>query len=335
MKADSGMPGTRIQPVTGAWYGSDQQQRSDWILHLDDDQRNELECAADHIRKAGLVLEEVTRQDFELPLLAPVLETVAAELESGRGFMLIRGLPASGYTDEELGIMFWGIGCYVGTGVSQSLAGDRLGHVTDLGATDRYYTAGGPIVFHMDPADVVGLLCLRAARRGGASRIVNARTIHNIILAEHPELLDILYRGFHNSRRGHGENTASNRVPVYAQGEQGMESYLLPITIHQAEEEGYPLTEMEQEALTKLNDVASRPGVYLDMNFQPGDIQFLNNRFIFHARMDYEDYADPALKRHLLRLWLMMPHWPPRVKAMDFHNLTDRHGGGVRPVTSS
>lgn len=43
------------------------------------------------------------------------------------------------------------------------------------------------------------------------------------------------------------------------------------------------------------------------MGFQQGDIQFINNHQILHAREDYEDYDDPKLKRHLLRMWISFP----------------------------
>ena len=321
-----------IQPAIEIWYGSEQQQGNDWILHLDPQQQEEFLRAAEQVHTRGIELENADRADLQLPALAPLLRHVAQELQRGRGFCLIRGLPADALSEQTIGILFWIIGCNLGIGVSQSVNGDRLGHVIDRGATDRYYTAGGPIVFHMDPVDVVGLLCLQPALQGGASRTVNARTVHNIMLAERPELLQILYHGFHNSRRGHGETTSSGRIPVFARGADGLECYLLPITIQQAETEGHPLTDGEREALSVVNEIANRPGVCLDMDFQPGDIQFLNNRFILHARTDYVD--DPERKRHLLRLWLMMPDWPARVKVMDFHNRTDRYGGGVKPVTN-
>ena len=322
-----------IQPVTGTWYGSALQQSNDLILQLNPGQQEELIHAAEQIQNSGVDLANADQTDFQLPTLAPLLTHVAQELQRGRGFCLIRGLPAGALSEHTTAILFWGIGCNLGIGVSQSVNGDRLGHVIDRGATDRYYTAGGPIVFHMDPIDVVGLLCLQPALQGGASRIVNARTLHNILLAERPELLQTLYHGFHNSRRGHGETTSSGRIPVFAEGADGLECYLLPITIHQAEAEGHSLSDAEREALAAVNEIAERPGVCLEIDFQPGDIQFLNNRFILHARTDYID--DPEQKRHLLRLWLMMPDWPARVKAMDFHNRTDRYGGGVKPVTSS
>jgi hypothetical protein len=316
-----------------AWRGYIESSRTDWILDLDEDQIDELERAARSVRSRGIELGSASRVDFSLPRLAPLLDTVRRELETGRGFVLIRGLPVGRHSVGELGTIFYGIGTYLGVVVAQSASGDRLGHVIDLGAKDRYYTAGGPIEFHVDPVDVVGLLCLRGALEGGQSRIVSSLTVHNIMLEERPDLLEILYRGFHCSRRGHGDVTTQWRVPVYATSRGGLESYLLPITIRQAEEEGYPLDEPERAALECLQEVASRPGIHLDMDFRPGDIQLLNNRVIFHARTDYRDHRNPALRRHLLRLWMMMPGWSERPESMHLHSETHRAGGGVRPST--
>lgn len=325
-----------MQPATGpaTWLGSEQAERRDWIVSLDDAELAELADAADRVRRRDLSLDDATPADFHLQRLAPLLADIAQELQRGRGFVLLRGLPTADIAAGVLGTIFYGIGTCLGTCVSQSAAGDRLGHVVDRGSRDRYYTAGGPIEFHVDPVDVVGLLCLQPALTGGQSRIVSSAAVHNIILEERPDLLDILYRGFHCSRKGHGQPATNWRVPVFAVGAGGLESYLLPLTILQAEEDGYALGEMEREALAFVQAVAGRPGVCLDMDFRPGDIQFLNNRVIFHARTDYEDSPDPAERRHLLRLWLMMPDWPALPERMQLHTRTDRAGGGVMTAPS-
>lgn len=315
------------------WRGDDQQPR-DWIVLLQEKDCAELIRSAEALR--GRALDSIQRADFPVTRMTSKLAYISATLESGSGFVMLRGLPAASLPDDLLQIIYWGIGAHLGIGVSQSAAGDRLGHVFDRGAEDdgRYYTRGGPLEFHMDPVDVVGLLCLRTARSGGASRIVSAGALHNIIQAERPDLLEVLYRGFHNSRRGHGETTPSARIPVFAEGRHGVECYLLPTTIRQATEEGHPLTAEEEEAIAWVETVANRPGVFLDMDFQVGDIQFLSNRTILHSRTDYVDFPEPERKRHLLRLWLMMPHWPARPAVMNFHDRVDQAGGGVRPSTA-
>jgi hypothetical protein len=316
------------------WRGADQPPRQ-WIVALDSEDCAELIRNAERLR--GRSLDTIQQADFLLPRVGGRLVAVATTLEKGSGFILLRGLPAERLSQDLLQIIFWGVGTHLGVGVSQSAAGDRLGHVFDRGAVDkeRYYTRGGALEFHMDPVDVVGLLCVRTAASGGASRIVSAGQVHNLIRAERPELLQLLYRGFHNSRRGHGETVPSERVPVFAQGSHALECYFLPVTIRQATEQGHPLSALEEEALAFVDEVANRPGVFLDMDFRAGDMQFLNNRTILHARTDYVDYPEPERKRHLLRLWLMVPKWPSRPEVMNFHGRVDRAGGGVRPTPVS
>jgi hypothetical protein len=65
------------------------------------------------------------------------------------------------------------------------------------------------------------------------------------------------------------------------------------------------------EALDMLQELANDPELRLDMNFMPGDIQFLHNHTILHARSAYEDWPEIERKRHLLRLWLCPPDGRP------------------------
>jgi alpha-ketoglutarate-dependent taurine dioxygenase len=60
----------------------------------------------------------------------------------------------------------------------------------------------------------------------------------------------------------------------------------------------------ERELLDLYEEIANDPAWYLDMELEPGDIQLVSNHTVLHARTAYEDHADPAEKRHLLRLWL-------------------------------
>ena len=46
---------------------------------------------------------------------------------------------------------------------------------------------------HSDNCDVVSLMCVRAARSGGISRIVSAAAVHNRLLETRPDLLEALY----------------------------------------------------------------------------------------------------------------------------------------------
>ena len=64
------------------------------------------------------------------------------------------------------------------------------------------------------------------------------------------------------------------------------------------------LTDPQREALEMIESIANDPEFYLEMDFEPGDIQLLANAKILHSRESYEDNEEPDRRRHLLRLWL-------------------------------
>jgi hypothetical protein len=57
--------------------------------------------------------------------------------------------------------------------------------------------------------------------------------------------------------------------------------------------------------LTILEETCQR--LALHMVLEVGDIQFLSNEHVLHARTSYVDHAPPEPRRHLLRLWLSTP----------------------------
>ena len=97
------------------------------------------------------------------------------EILNGRGFVLIRGLPVEGRPIADSAAAYWGIGTYFGNARSQNAKGHLLGHVRDLGlATSdpnvRTYQTTERQHFHTDSCDIVGLLCLKTAKRAGCRR---------------------------------------------------------------------------------------------------------------------------------------------------------------------
>jgi hypothetical protein len=119
------------------------------------------------------------------------------EIENGRGFVLLRGISRARYDDAECELLYWGLGVHLGAPVSQNARGHVLGHVRDEGRiiadpNARAYQTNQRMDFHTDmlPVDVLGLFCLRTAKSGGASKLVSALTIHNVLRAERP-----IYRG--------------------------------------------------------------------------------------------------------------------------------------------
>ncbi len=64
------------------------------------------------------------------------------------------------------------------------------------------------------------------------------------------------------------------------------------------------LSAAQREALKMVETLACDDSIRLDMDFRPGDIQFLNNYAIIHTRTAFRDDPAPDKRRLLLRLWM-------------------------------
>ena len=324
-------------PITdrSAWMGRDLAGAQDWIYTLTPAAVAEIDATLARLRANPVALTEIRREHFPLPGVARDLANILHELENGRGFVVIRGLPFGKYDDDEIARIFWGVGTHFGHPISQNAQGDLLGHVRAIEGLKymdknvRGYQTSAELFFHNDNCDIVGLLCFRKAKSGGVSRLASAMTLYNEVLREHPEYLDVLCTGFHYDLRGEELPGVSpltpHRVPVYSYYEGRLSCrYVYTAIVTAARKAGLAFTVEETAAMEFLNQTAHREDVQLEMMLEPGDMQFCNNHMVLHSRTAYEEWPEPDRKRHLLRLWLDNPQG--RKLAPDF---ADRYGQGV------
>lgn len=303
-------------PLSGpaAWYGPDTSRRRDWVHVLSADDIGELDAAIKHHLESGLGMDRITPATFSLPRLAAKLKRILDEMLHGRGFAVVRGFPVERYTTEQAAIGFLGLGSHFGSFRSQNAKGHLLGHVKDLGldikaAGTRFYQTNRQLDYHTDSCDIVGLLCLKTAKSGGASRIVSSVTLYNEILRRRPDLAHALFSAFPTDRRNEVPTGMLPwfDVPVFNWHADELTTIYVGQYIRSAQA-NFPdarrLSEAETEALTLLDELADSPQLRLEMSFEPGDMQFLHNHQILHSRTDFEDWKEPGKRRHLLRLWL-------------------------------
>ncbi len=318
-----------MQPISdaSAWRGADLVQDRSWLVQLTPSDLAEIDDALRSVRTRGLDLGAVGRADFVLPGLGPKLEQHLDTIRTGRGFVVLRGLPVQDYSDDDVGLIFWGIGTYLGSAVTQNPAGHLLGHVFDHGRRYgdmdvRGYETAAHLPFHTDGCDLVGLLCLRPAKSGGLSSVVSATAIHNEILSRRPDLLEPLYAGFHYIRREAANTEApvtEHRIPVFGQADGLVSCRLIRNQINAAAvKTGRALTPEEAEALDLFDALAHDADIHLDMDLQVGDMQLCNNLTMLHSRTEYSDWPEAHRKRHMIRLWLVFdqrrplaPRFPP------------------------
>lgn len=269
---------------------------------------------------AGRELSTLTNAD--LPSSGPLFDAAKRwrrELERGRGFVLLRGLSVGDEPAEELALTFAVMGLHLGSPVSQNLRGELMTHVRDTGAdpnlpSTRLYTTRAEQDFHTDGADIIGLLCRRTSRTGGASRIVSSGSIIAEIQRARPDLYAQLFEEFPWRYQEEGMPPFVLSRPICSAPTMGargarLNTFFIPWYIRRSQdlEEAPKLTPLQHEAIEMIERLANDPRFYIDMTFEPGDVQWLKNAAILHKRTAYEDFDEPDKKRHLLRLWLSAP----------------------------
>lgn len=302
-------------PVTNAaaWKGSDlRHNQAAWHYQLTQSDISEIQQAVTTIQESQVDLTAVDRDNFRLPVLSKTIREWCQDIMEGNGIKYVTGLPVDSMTEEQIRIAFWGIGHHLGLPGAQNPDNELLGHVKDYGesADDpfvRLYRTSSNIRFHCDASDIVGLFCLHPAKEGGQSRIVSTVRLFNELIAEHPELAPRLFEVFRMDRRGEvaeGQKPYSHITPArFADGTLRTfyhSDYFRSVERH----EGIELTDEERKILDFYDETAANPDIHLDMWLNRGDMQFVSNHTIAHARTEYLDFDEPGKKRHLLRLWL-------------------------------
>ncbi|TFY97267.1 TauD/TfdA family dioxygenase [Ramlibacter rhizophilus] len=305
-------------PYTGpsAWTRAQMEADASWRYQLSRDEVDQVRRAVDAAAGTGKPLEDIGAQDFPLGSLHERIRVLARELEEGRGFELWRGLPVDDWTLEERSIAYWGLGRHLGDPVVQNARGELFGHVQDTTGADpqtnantRFYHTNRAAPFHVDGADMVGLMCVRTAQAGGASLVVSSTSIYNALLRDRPDLIPLLYDRLWFDHRG--ERNAVTGDPWWVTSICGWNGRKLSmmylrnfIESAQRYEGAPPLSPRHHELLALIDHYAESPELCLSMDFRPGDIQWLNNHVTLHSRTGFTDWPEPDRKRWLMRLWL-------------------------------
>ncbi len=314
-----------------AWHGNDMVNSQCWIRELRPEHIDEIDSALASVEERGINWRDISATDFPLPALCDLIDEVRSELEDGSGLMKLRGLPVWRYTEDQLRKLFFGLGQNFGRPVFQNKRGELMRFIRDEGTdvgkqygqiSGECMADGKPFLssyartlnngglrFHTDRTDVVGLLCVRQAAKGGVSRICSSVAVMNEMLRQRPDLARLLFEPICRSRLGEESEIAEDiyNLPVFGLCDGHFTSHFSMTYIEAAQTvHGVPkLTGAQFEALELLASLANE--LAFDMTFEPGDVQFLNSHVTYHSRTPFEDDKDAGRDRLLMRLWFAMP----------------------------
>src|SRR5690606_65519 len=95
----------RLTPIEKpqAWYRADHEEASDWIYEYKPDTLREIDEGLNAYRRRDpSMTSAATKADFPLQSAAADFVELGRQIEDGRGFVLLRGLPVERYDEREI-----------------------------------------------------------------------------------------------------------------------------------------------------------------------------------------------------------------------------------------
>lgn len=291
---------------------------NDGLVTLEARHLDELRAVARELIANPLPAEAIRPDYFEMPACRALMAAVREQLNTGMGFAIIDRLPMDEFDVETGKKLYWILMNMIGGTVAQKWDGTLLYDVTDT----KMETAAGNGVrssktsaaqgYHVDnafnlPPDFVALFCLQTAVEGGISGLISFETVYNQLLERYPDILLRLYQPFYYDRqREHAPgDVLTHQKPMIEYDGKTIAFNFSPRIIRQ----GYELAGVEMDAEAKaaldaLREITESPGLGKSFAFERGQIQIVNNRQLGHRRTGYTDHSDPAMRRHLVRIWI-------------------------------
>ncbi|KAH7141851.1 hypothetical protein EDB81DRAFT_899231 [Dactylonectria macrodidyma] len=345
--------------ITGPTAWQPQEYRNNpekWTHSFTEEEVAEIEAAADAFIESRLPLTAITKDHFKLPKLAILMQELRKKLIDGQGFWLFKNLPVQKWGLQRSATAYMGLGTHLGYFVSQNSRGHVLGHVKDLGEdptqTDRVriYRTNARQFFHTDSGDIVGLLCIAKSMEGGESDICSQHHVFNCLQREHPEVAKLFCEPiWYADRKGevskgqkpwmktavfYLENDPEGTPRLYGKFDPNNVTSLWRFNTG-PDAQLPPLSEAQLHAMRVLEETCKREALHMILD--PGDIQFVSNQHVFHARTAYKDYAPGSRdesgnlrpQRHLMRLWLSVPVDEGGWK-LPFPDMLEKKRGGIQ-----
>jgi hypothetical protein len=254
---------------------------------------------------------ELRPEHFRHPAIEELARDCRRELAHGRGAVVLTGLDPELTRLENFRRIYWFVGQLIGRPVAQSDKGDVIGYVRQepTQTIRRGYTSNVELGFHTDFHELLSLASVGTALEGGESGLVSSGYLHNVLLAERPDLLRALYAGWYDAiesfwydRLRPKEALGDEMMPYFSLAEGRLSFQNSVFAYIAAEERGEPVPAALGEAQAAIAEIAERPGVAARFLLEPGEMVFWHNYAVMHGRREFTNA--PGHERLLMRLWL-------------------------------
>tara|TARA_B100000953_G_scaffold14806_1_gene13109 strand:- start:53 stop:967 length:915 start_codon:yes stop_codon:yes gene_type:complete len=238
-------------------------------------------------------------------------------LAEGIGFFIIDGKCFTDFSKEELIEIYQNVCRILGTLYVQNNKNQKLVQVQDSGKSmksgGRYHQTKEGGSYHTDSPqwekvpDFIGMCCINPAKKGGESKFVSAYSVHNKMLKEHKQFLEMLYQQFHFDKRGEFESKESPTVfePIFTYNNNQLKCRYLRDYINDGQMiQNTPLSKEQNEALDIFDKIIHDENLVVSYKLRQNEMVFFNNNRVMHGRTSFEDFEGIENKRLMIRTWI-------------------------------
>ena len=238
-------------------------------------------------------------------------------LIEGIGFFVIDGECFTDFSKEELIEIYQNVCRILGTLYVQNDKNQKFVQVQDSGKSmksgGRYHQTKEGGSYHTDSPqwekvpDFIGMCCINQAKKGGESKFVSAYSIHNKMLKEHKQFLEMLYQQFHFDKRGEFESKESPTVfePIFTYNNNQLKCRYLRDYINDGQMiQKTPLSKEQNEALDIFDKIIHDENLVVSYKLRQNEMVFFNNNRVMHGRTSFEDFEGIENKRLMIRTWI-------------------------------
>ena len=244
-------------------------------------------------------------------------ELKTKKILQGVGLLIIDGKSLLDFSKNEITKIYEMVCNILGTLYIQNINSEKIVEIKDKGKSmtlgGRYHQTKEGGSYHTDSPhwtkvpDLVGMLCINQAKKGGISKFVSAYTIHNQLLKEQNDILKTLYEKFRFDKRGEFKIDESQTIfePVFVFKNDKLHCrFLIDYILAGHQIQNQPLSKLQETALQLLEEISKNKNNVLSYDLKSNDMIFFDNHRILHGRTEFEDYEDENRKRYLLRSWI-------------------------------
>nr|XP_019044398.1 hypothetical protein I302_07682 [Kwoniella bestiolae CBS 10118]OCF23328.1 hypothetical protein I302_07682 [Kwoniella bestiolae CBS 10118] len=276
-------------------------QPEKWLYRFTEEDIKLINEAYNHFQSLSISNNEIDKTTFPIgddTNLYKNLTQITHELNHGLGFRVLRGLPVDEWSRAKQISIFAGISAYVSS-KRISNKGDNIVHLSS-----KLTLCHASAVFHNDGSlGIISLFTLGVAETGGLSQLSSVAQTYNEFAKNRRDIVRELAKpDWKNRYQPEGMSLEMVRLihPVGDNQVISVYSRRPYFGFYGADEDVEPLPKEKHLALDAVHFTAEKYSIDLDL--QKGDLEYVNNVTVYHARTSSED--SEKNQRHLIRLWL-------------------------------